>query len=123
MASTYLEEGKVEGVRLSTRPDYIDDQAIKLLKKYKVSTVELGAQSMVDEVLTASSRGHSVEDAISAHHAVEPLKPPGPQFTLGAQRMCLPFPSRKTQNVVWIRWPSEWPSAFRSRFFSDACAA
>ena len=66
IASGYLKEDKVQGIRLSTRPDYINEQVIKLLRKYKVSTVELGAQSMVDEVLKASSRGHTAEDTLKA---------------------------------------------------------
>jgi histone acetyltransferase (RNA polymerase elongator complex component) len=66
IAHTYLKDGKVNGIRLSTRPDYINEQVIKLLKTYKVGTVELGAQSMVDEVLMASRRGHTAEDTIKA---------------------------------------------------------
>ncbi len=56
------------GIRLSTRPDYIDDEVLVLLKKYKVSTIELGAQSMSDEVLIANKRGHNsqqVRDALN----------------------------------------------------------
>ncbi|MEE4256489.1 MAG: radical SAM protein [Bacteroidales bacterium] len=65
-ACAYLKEGKINGIRLSTRPDYINPQVIKLLKKYRVGTVELGAQSMVEEVLLASHRGHTAEDTIKA---------------------------------------------------------
>ncbi len=82
IASTYMNDEKVQGIRLSTRPDYINEQAIKLLKKYKVSTVELGAQSMVDEVLIASSRGHSVEDTIRASQMIK-----GANIRLGLQMM------------------------------------
>ena len=71
IAYSYLKDGKVQGIRLSTRPDYIDEQIIKLLKKYKVGTVELGVQSMVDEVLLASSRGHAVKDNIRASEMIE----------------------------------------------------
>lgn len=66
VASAYLNEGKIQGIRLSTRPDYINEQVIKLLKKYKVTTVELGAQSMADEVLLKSSRGHTAADTVKA---------------------------------------------------------
>lgn len=48
-----------EGVRISTRPDYIDDEVLVLLKKYNISTIELGAQSMSDIVLLSNNRGHS----------------------------------------------------------------
>ena len=66
IAHGYLKEGKIQGIRLSTRPDYITEQVIKLLKKYKVTTVELGAQSMAEEVLLKSGRGHTVEHTIKA---------------------------------------------------------
>jgi histone acetyltransferase (RNA polymerase elongator complex component) len=71
IAHTYMKEEKVQGIRLSTRPDYINEQVIKLLKKYKVGTVELGAQSMVDEVLLASSRGHTVKDTLRASEMIQ----------------------------------------------------
>ena len=50
------------GIRCSTRPDCIDEDIIALLKKYGMTAVELGAQSMSDEVLLANERGHSAED-------------------------------------------------------------
>lgn len=62
-AYRYLESGEISGIRLSTRPDYIDEKVVSLLKRYGVTTVELGAQSTHDEVLMASGRGHK-RDAI-----------------------------------------------------------
>jgi len=82
VAHTYLKEGKIQGIRLSTRPDYITEQVIKLLKKYKVSTVELGAQSMVDEVLQKSGRGHTVADIIKASGMIKSAR-----IRLGLQMM------------------------------------
>lgn len=70
VAHEYLQEGRIDGIRLSTRPDYINEQVIRLLKKYKVGTVELGAQSMVDEVLTKSSRGHNSHHTIQASRMI-----------------------------------------------------
>lgn len=70
-AAKYLDEGLIDGIRLSTRPDYINKEVIALLKKYRVSTVELGAQSMVDDVLLASGRGHSVADTINASRLIK----------------------------------------------------
>ena len=49
-------------IRVSTRPDKIDDAALELLRRYGVETVELGAQSMDDEVLRLSGRGHKAVD-------------------------------------------------------------
>jgi len=71
IAHAFMKDGKVNGIRLSTRPDYINEQVIKLLKTYKVSTVELGAQSMVNEVLLASRRGHTVEDTLKASRMIK----------------------------------------------------
>ena len=51
-----------KSIRLSTRPDAINDTVLTLLKKYGVKTIELGAQSMEDTVLMASNRGHCAED-------------------------------------------------------------
>ena len=60
----YIAEGVIQHIRISTRPDCIDMSVIELLKRYKVRIVELGVQSMDDEVLKMSNRGHSAEDVI-----------------------------------------------------------
>lgn len=60
-AASFVKGSRVYGIRISTRPDYIDENILKILKKYKVKTIELGAQSMDDEVLAKSGRGHNVE--------------------------------------------------------------
>ncbi|MDO9515177.1 MAG: radical SAM protein [Syntrophales bacterium] len=65
-AKGYVDAGMVDSIRISTRPDYIDDERIDLITRYHVSTVEIGAQSMVDEVLSASGRGHSSKDVREA---------------------------------------------------------
>lgn len=57
-AYEYVLVGKITGIRLSTRPDAIDEEVIARLKRYAVETVELGCQSMDDEVLRLSKRGH-----------------------------------------------------------------
>lgn len=57
---------KVEGIRMSTRPDYINEEIMDILARYPVKTIELGLQSMDDEVLTASNRGHNSLDAEKA---------------------------------------------------------
>ena len=65
-AKPYLDRGIISSIRLSTRPDAIDEEALERLRKYRVETVELGAQSLDDNVLYLSGRGHSskeVEDA------------------------------------------------------------
>ncbi len=61
IAQTYVDSGRVSGIRMSTRPDYIDGEIVKILSGYTVSQVELGIQSMSDKVLASSKRGHSTE--------------------------------------------------------------
>jgi histone acetyltransferase (RNA polymerase elongator complex component) len=62
VAFSYLDKGMVQGIRLSTRPDYIDQERLDLLKKFGVTTIELGAQSLDDDVLCQSARGHTAWD-------------------------------------------------------------
>ena len=81
-AFVYFKEGRIENIRVSTRPDCIDDEIAENLKKYGVGIVELGVQSMDEEVLTLSNRGHTAEDVIKA---VGLLKEYG--FTVGVQIM------------------------------------
>lgn len=66
LVKPFLDEGKVDGIRLSTRPDYIDTGILEMLKSKGVTTIELGAQSLVNEVLSASFRGHTVEQTEKA---------------------------------------------------------
>ena len=62
LAYEYVKSGQVESIRCSTRPDYITDEILDILKKYGVKTVELGLQSSSDDVLERSKRGHSKKD-------------------------------------------------------------
>ncbi|HSG68558.1 MAG TPA: radical SAM protein [Bacteroidales bacterium] len=94
VANAYLSEGRVQGIRLSTRPDYINGEVMKLLKKYKVRTVELGAQSMVDEVLHESHRGHSASDTVRASHMIRDA-----HMRLGLQMM-IGLPGDSLENDI-----------------------
>ena len=58
-AKKFIDAGKVGSIRLSTRPDYIDEEILDILARYGVKTIELGIQSMSDEVLLKSGRGHN----------------------------------------------------------------
>lgn len=62
----FLEKGKVHSLRLSTRPDAISLEVLEVLKAHKVMTVELGVQSMADEVLRISRRGYNKEKVTKA---------------------------------------------------------
>ena len=81
-AYDYIKEKKINGIRISTRPDYIDKQVLKRLKKYKVKTIELGCQSTNDFVLKKAKRGHSFEDIKRASKLIRKYR-----FVLGHQMM------------------------------------
>lgn len=70
------------GIRLSTRPDYIDDDILSLLKEYGVTSIELGAQSLDDNVLAANERGHTAQDIVDASQLIKSYG-----FELGLQLM------------------------------------
>jgi histone acetyltransferase (RNA polymerase elongator complex component) len=65
-AKRYLDEGVISGIRLSTRPDYINPEILQLLKKYGVTSIELGAQSFDEGVLLKSHRGHTAKQTEEA---------------------------------------------------------
>ncbi len=62
----FRSSGRIHSLRISTRPDALSEDSLDLLKRYGVETVEIGAQSMINEVLRLANRGHRVEDTISA---------------------------------------------------------
>lgn len=62
----YIINKKVNSIRISTRPDAIDKDILKMLKKYHVKTIELGVQSMNNYILNRCQRGHTVEDVKKA---------------------------------------------------------
>jgi len=82
IANEYINKGKVHSIRLSTRPDYINTEILDYLKEYHVETIELGVQSLSDEVLKKSCRGHSVNDVITSSHLIK-----NSGFKLGIQTM------------------------------------
>ena len=82
VARDYKEDGIIEYIRLSTRPDYIDETILEHLRSYKVDIIELGVQSLDEDVLQASRRGHSVEDVRKACTLIKEYG-----FTLGIQIM------------------------------------
>ena len=67
----YIDRGLVDGIRLSTRPDCINDEILILLKKYGVKTIELGVQSLNDEVLSLSERGYQKEKVKKASSLIK----------------------------------------------------
>ena len=65
-AHEFVGKRKFRGIRCSTRPDCIDPEVLGVLKKFGVTSIELGAQSMDDEVLEANERGHTAQDVVNA---------------------------------------------------------
>lgn len=82
VANEYIDQGRVSSLHISTRPDCIDEEILSNLKRYNVSTIELGVQSFSDEVLRLSKRGH---DSDTARKAARLIKERG--FKLGIQLM------------------------------------
>lgn len=81
-AAGFVEQGVADSIRFSTRPDTIDRKRIDMIKDFPVSTVELGAQSLDDQVLAISRRGHK---AVHTEKAVQLLK--NHRFEIGIQLM------------------------------------
>lgn len=81
-AKEMIEKYSFKGIRISTRPDVIDEEILALLKEYKVTAIELGAQSMCDEVLAANRRGHLSGEVIWASELIKSFG-----FELGLQMM------------------------------------
>jgi histone acetyltransferase (RNA polymerase elongator complex component) len=82
LVQPWINSGEVSGIRLSTRPDYINSEILFLLKSKGVTAIELGVQSMDDEVLKRSGRGHTAADVINAANLVK-----ASGFSLGLQMM------------------------------------
>lgn len=92
-ANKYIKNGKVDGIRISTRPDYINQDILDMLKKYNVKTIELGVQSANDYILNKCKRGHSFEDVKQASKLIRKNK-----FILGHQMMVgLPDSTQKDE--------------------------
>ena len=81
-ARPFIKMDRFAGIRISTRPDAIDEEILGILKKYGVSAIELGAQSTDSEVLIKNRRGHTREDIFNASHLIK-----NAGFSLGLQMM------------------------------------
>jgi histone acetyltransferase (RNA polymerase elongator complex component) len=88
----FLKQGLVHSLRLSTRPDAIEASNLRFLQAMGVKTIELGAQSLCDQVLKAAARGHSSREVCDAALKVQQFG-----FEMGLQLMPgLPRDSRET---------------------------
>jgi len=59
-------EHRIIGISIETRPDFIDEKEIRHLRKLGITMVELGVQSIFDDVLKLNKRGHKIEETIKA---------------------------------------------------------
>ena len=80
-ASAFVGRG-LSGIRLSTRPDAVGEDVLSLLKTYPVTAIELGAQSMNDDILQKNARGHTAQDVVDASARIRRFG-----FELGLQMM------------------------------------
>ncbi|MBQ8027396.1 MAG: radical SAM protein [Clostridia bacterium] len=98
-ASPYIKSGFLNsGIRISTRPDFIDDDVLTLLKDYGVRAIELGAQSLDDNVLRLNKRGHIAADVEKASQLI---KKHG--FELGLQMMTGLYGSDREESFMTAR--------------------
>lgn len=81
-ARNYIGENGFKGIRISTRPDFIDGEILDVLREYGVTAIELGAQSMKNKALMANNRGHTAEDVYKASALIRDYG-----FELGLQMM------------------------------------
>lgn len=81
-AKPFVDKFHLSGIRVSTRPDKIDGEVLSVLSEYNVTAIELGAQSMLDEILEKNDRGHTAQDVRSSSRLI---KENG--FELGLQMM------------------------------------
>ena len=81
-AQEYIENKLVNSIRISTRPDCIDKEILKRMKKYHVKTIELGVQSTNNYILSKCKRGHTGEDVKKASKLIRRYG-----FRLGHQMM------------------------------------
>jgi len=57
---------RIVGISVETRPDFINEKEIKRLREFGVTRVELGVQSIYDDVLKLNLRGHGIKETILA---------------------------------------------------------
>lgn len=70
IADEYIKRGVVKGIRLSTRPDYINKSILEYLVKFNVKTIELGVQSLDEDVLIKACRGHDISDVMTSSRLI-----------------------------------------------------
>lgn len=82
VSQQYLGDGGFYGIRISTRPDAVGEDVLEILEKYRVTSIELGVQSLDDAVLAQNRRGHAARDVFEAVERIRRYP-----FALGLQMM------------------------------------
>ena len=117
-AYEYVKDGRVTGIRISTRPDFINDDILSLLKSRGVTAIELGIQSVSDEVLSASGRGHTAEQSRVSCGLIKKYG-----FRLGGQMMVglpLSTPETEKQTALSISlWGADETRIYPTVVFED----
>ena len=108
-AKKWIDRKAFSGIRISTRPDAIDEHVLGVLKEYGVTSIELGAQSCSDEVLAKNRRGHTFEDT---KKAAELIRENG--FSLGLQMMTgMPGSTKEDDVLTAARFAALKPDTMR----------
>ncbi len=108
-AKKWVDRKAFSGIRISTRPDAIDESVLKLLKEYGVTSIELGAQSCNNAVLEKNRRGHTFEDT---KKAAALIKEAG--FSLGLQMMTgMPGSTKEDDIMTGARFAALQPDTVR----------
>ena len=94
-AGKFKDSGKIQSIRLSTRPDAINEKILDILSTYGVRTIELGLQSFSDKVLTASRRGHTAKTSVNACNLIKKYR-----FQLVGQMM-IGLPDSSPQDEIY----------------------
>lgn len=94
-AKRYVDDRTVAGIRISTRPDCIDEKKLEILKGFGVTAIELGAQSMFDDVLLKNKRGHTADDVCKASSLIKKYG-----FSLGLQMMTGLYGSDEKKDIL-----------------------
>lgn len=98
IAQPYIQSGEVKGIRVSTRPDYINPEICERLHRNHVTTIELGVQSADDEVLRQNRRGMKASDTESAVKVIRQYP-----FSLGLQMMTGMLGSEEKKDLFTAR--------------------
>jgi len=57
---------RIIGITVETRPDYVDFKEIERMRNLGITGVELGVQSIYDDILKLNKRGHNIKSTIKA---------------------------------------------------------